>query len=342
MSTRFLLTLLLAACSASDGVPDNSAGGGAGPDDGAVASPPAPPPATTAVRIVVEPSDRGQSLVDAIRAARASIHVTMYLLTSSTVIDALAAQARAGREVRVILDQRFPPGVTGSPNQTAFDTLAQAGAQVHWAPTAFTYTHEKCVLLDGATAWIMTMNAAATAPTDNREYLAVDTDPDDVAEAEAIFAADFEGRPITPTGKLVVAPVDARPRLIGLIGAAKATLLVEGEELSDRAIVDALVARAEAGVATTVVLPSTGSNAAQDQAAARLRAAGARVVALARPYVHAKALVVDDALAYVGSENFSTGSLLYNRELGVVVGAAAAVRAVADTITADAAAGSPL
>jgi len=342
-------------CSQGEGVPpgdgatdlgDAPSGDGFDPTmgdgDGGVVVPSTPPAATSAVRIIVEPSDRGQALVDAIRAARTKVHVTMYLLTWSTVIDALAAQARAGREVRVVLNQHFPPGVTGSPNQTAYDTLTQAGAQVRWAPSTFTYTHEKCVIVDGATAWIMTMNAAASAPTDNREYLAVDTDSDDVAEAEAIFTADFEGRAITPTGKLVVAPVNARPKLVGIIASAKTTLSLEGEELSDRAIVDALAARAAAGVATTVVLPSTGANQAQDQAVARLKAAGARVIGLDRPYVHAKAVVVDGVLGYVGSENFSTGSLLYNRELGVVLGAAAAVRAVADTIAGDAAAGTPL
>ena len=34
--------------------------------------------------------------------------------------------------------------------------------------------------------------------------------------------------------------------------------------------------------------------------------------------IHAKALVADGARAYVGSENFTGGSLGYNRELGVI------------------------
>ncbi len=34
-------------------------------------------------------------------------------------------------------------------------------------------------------------------------------------------------------------------------------------------------------------------------------------------YIHAKVIDVDGAKAFLGSENFSTASLEYNRELGV-------------------------
>jgi phosphatidylserine/phosphatidylglycerophosphate/cardiolipin synthase-like enzyme len=36
------------------------------------------------------------------------------------------------------------------------------------------------------------------------------------------------------------------------------------------------------------------------------------------PYIHAKAIVVDGARAYVGSENLSTQSLDRNREVGIL------------------------
>ena len=42
------------------------------------------------------------------------------------------------------------------------------------------------------------------------------------------------------------------------------------------------------------------------------------------PYIHAKTILVDCATGtcvagFVGSENMTTGSLLYNRELGVIL-----------------------
>ena len=60
---------------------------------------------------------------------------------------------------------------------------------------------------------------------------------------------------------------------------------------------------------------------------------------LSNPTVHAKAIVVDNALAYVGSINLTAASILHNRELGIITDNAAAVTTVATTIAADFAAG---
>src|SRR3954468_3121751 len=59
--------------------------------------------ATTSVRIIVEPSDNAGALVAAINSAQSSVHMTMYLLSSSTVVNALTAKRRAGKEVKVLL-----------------------------------------------------------------------------------------------------------------------------------------------------------------------------------------------------------------------------------------------
>src|SRR5207244_548991 len=118
--------------------------------------------------------------------------------------NALIAQKNAGRDVKVLLNQNFP---VGGSNQTVFTQLQNAGVAVKWAPATFNLTHEKCVVVDGHTAWIMTMNATASSPTANREYLAVDTVPADVQEAEDIFEADYAGTTANTSGLLVAAPV---------------------------------------------------------------------------------------------------------------------------------------
>lgn len=187
----------------------------------------------------------------------------------------------------------------------------------------------------------MTMNLETSSST-NREYLAIDTAAADVAEAEAIFAADFANTPITPTGSLLVSPVNARPTLLTLIQSAKKTLDLEGEELSDTKVVLALLAAKQAGVVVRVVLADNTPSASQATAVTQLKAAGIPAVQLATPYVHAKALVVDGTRAYVGSENFTTASLQYNRELGITTTFAGSVSAVATTIAKDFAAGSAL
>lgn len=189
----------------------------------------------------------------------------------------------------------------------------------------------------------MTMNATVTSPTANREYLAVDRDPTEVADAERIFAGDFAGTPITSyAGPLVVAPLNAQARIYALLAGAAHTIDVEDEELSDRETVNALVAAAGRGVRVRVVLSDGTRSAAGQTALTNLRTAGIPVHALSSPYVHAKAIVVDGASAYVGSENLTYASLTGNREVGIVTTLPAAVSTVASTIAADFAAGTAL
>jgi phosphatidylserine/phosphatidylglycerophosphate/cardiolipin synthase-like enzyme len=294
---------------------------------------------TPDVRIIVEPSDRGSGLITAIKGATHSVHVTMYLLSDADVMAALVERHQAGVDVRVILNQRFE---TSETNQPTFDQLTAAGIPVVWAPATFTFTHEKCVVIDAATAWIMTMNLARTSLIKNREYLAVDTTAADVAEAEAQFQADFAGQPFTPVGDLVMSPLTARSGITTLITEAQRTLDFEVEEMTDRNIVASLCDAATRHVVVRGVLPVATRTAAGAAAITQLKACGASLVALAHPYIHAKAIVVDGARTYVGSANLSPTSLGHNRELGVMTSNEAAVSTVATTVAADIAAGTAL
>ncbi len=314
---------------------------------------------TTAVTITVEPDGMdAQQLVDAIDAATTSIDMTMYELSDDDIINALVARAKASVKVQAVLDGSTGTSTQGgvnnkSFNMAAFTKLTAAGASVVWSSTAFTFTHEKTIIIDGTSAWIMTMNATISAPTSNREYLALDTDPADIAEATAIFNADHALQPITPSGGLVVANSNARSDLVALIDTATTTLDVEGEEFSDlnqNGIVQAVANAGNRGVTVHVVIANDDPDPTSVQ---RAKMAGAKVVVsgptssngtMTKPYIHAKAVVVDCtgttcARGFVGSENFSTGSLSYNRELGVIFTTASELAKVKAAIDTDFAAG---
>jgi phosphatidylserine/phosphatidylglycerophosphate/cardiolipin synthase-like enzyme len=287
------------------------------------------------VTVIVEPSDRAGALLAAINAAKTSLHVTMYLLTDYRFTNALIARHQAGVEVKVVLNQNFPSGQSNG-NANSFTRLTNAGVSVVWASSTFTYTHEKCVIIDGSSAWIMTMNLTSSAPTSNREYLALDTDPADVAEAEAIFAGDFAGMPPgTASGDLLVAPLNARDRLVGMIGGAQHTVDIEDEEFSDYMIANAVADAAGRGVKVRIVIANSTPTASQSAAVSQVKIAGASVVATASPYIHAKAIIVDGSVLFVGSENLSTGSLQHNRELGLITNAPAEIAKVAAAIGTD-------
>ena len=87
---------------------------------------------TSNATVIVEPSDNAAALLAAIRGATTSIHMTMYILSSSSIISALITQRAAGRDVKVVLNQTFPGG-QGS-NSMSFAQLQAGGVSVVWAP----------------------------------------------------------------------------------------------------------------------------------------------------------------------------------------------------------------
>lgn len=292
------------------------------------------------VTIQVQPTDSGKALLDAIKGAQTSVHMTIYLLTDDKIIDALGDLKDAGKEVKVVLNRKFPPN--GGDNTDAFDALTARGVDVVWASDQYTYTHAKTIVIDAKKAIIMTMNLTVSSPKTNREYIATDSDPDDVAALEKIFAADHDGKALTLASKLVISPAAAnsngspRDYLAALIRSAKKSLDVEVQSLSDRTLVDAIIAQHKAGLDVHVVIDGDVSDTnAQVTVIGKLKTAGVPLHSLKSPDCHAKAIVVDGERAYVGSQNFTQNALDTNREVGVMTDAAAEVAKVKTQIGSD-------
>lgn len=185
------------------------------------------------------------------------------------------------------------------------------------------------------------MNTTGAGLNGNREFLAIDREPDDVRDAEAVFRADFSDAPFPAyTGRLLLSPINAQARLVALVRTATRTIDLESESLEPHSRRRADRARAGRRPCARCDLDTTPT-ASSMRTLADLTAAGITVRILATPYMHAKAIVVDGARAYVGSANVTYVSLTSNRELGVLFDDPAEVRRVADTLAADVTASAP-
>ena len=290
----------------------------------------------TGVRLLVEPDDGKRRLTRPIRQAQHTLDLTMYLLTDHTLIHDLEYAAANGVRVRVLLEHRpFGNDASGtSTNQAAYDQLYAADIPVRWTTGRYALTHQKTLIVDGATAYIMTMNWSRSAFTSNREFAIADTVPADVREAQAIFEADWrDTTPMLRDPNLFVSPVNSRARLLTLLRRARTGVEVYAEEVQDPQLEDVLVACARRGVRVRLI--SNAGDATNVAGIARLRAGGARVHLLHQPYIHAKLLLVDGRWAFVGSENISAASLDRNRELGVLVADPDALDRLRATFEAD-------
>ncbi len=296
-------------------------------------------PTSTGVTVQIQPSDFGAAIETAIRAAQTSVHMTMYLLTDTSIMDALGDLHDAGKDVKVILNKTFPPN--GGDNASAFAKLQQRGVPVVYASSAYTFTHAKTVVIDSSKVLIMTMNLTQTSAGSNREYIATDTDPVDVADCEKLFTADYAGNAITLNSKLVVSPEAAQPispglRLKALILSAKTSLDVEVQALSDTGLTDAIIAAHQAKVAVRVVLSAEpGQSPTELAMIAKLKAANVPLKGVLDPYIHAKTIVIDGTRLFVGSQNFTPTALKQNREVGVVTDSVAESKKITDVIAKD-------
>ncbi|MFI6560228.1 phospholipase D-like domain-containing protein [Streptomyces sp. NPDC050534] len=273
------------------------------------------------------------AIYDFVNSATSSLDMTMYELEDTTAVNDLIALKNKGVTVRVVLDRQHQ-----SANSSAYTALTAAGVGVVWSSSSFVYTHQKTITVDGTKSLVLTGNLTSQYYATGRDYGVFTDDTRDVAAIEKVFNADYAGTAVTPTDgdHLLWSPTDSRNRLLSVINSATRTLDVEELEFSDSTVVDAIVARAKAGVAVRVVLETPGSYASEVSA---VKSAGGKVVGYSDPngfYIHAKAMVADYGLSTqeveAGSMNISSNSLSNNRELGIILTGTGVAQSVATTV----------
>ena len=303
--------------------------------------------------LVTEPAQGLAPIYNLIASAKTRLDMTMYELTDTNAEQLLAKAASSGVAVRVILDQNLEK----SANTAAWNYLNSHGVQVRWANPAYAATHQKTITVNGSTSAIMTLNLTPRYYSTSRDFAVIENDGNDgndgnngnngddgndVAAIEATFDADFNDGAITPQqgDDLAWSPTNSQSVILNIIGAAKRSLLVENEEMSDTGVVKALVTAAGRGVEVQVAMTNPDNDYSSEFN--ELVAGGVRVStypSTAALYIHAKAILADygspGASVFIGSENFSSASLTKNRELGLTLTVPAIMQSVNTALTSD-------
>jgi phosphatidylserine/phosphatidylglycerophosphate/cardiolipin synthase-like enzyme len=286
-----------------------------------------------------------------IGAAKHSIDMEMYELKDPVAEQDLAAAARRGVSVRVLLDRDYSGADV---NATAYAYLKAHGVQVRWAPDHYIF-HIKATSFDDRTTDVSTANLTSEYYSSTRDAELIDTNPAQVRAIEQTFGNDWAAAPGgTPRTQTVQAPGlvwspntqtgSAETAMVAQIAAARHSVEFESEELSDVPVYDALAADARRGVSCRIVMTDSSE---WNTAFAAVTRAGCQVHVFpdseSALYIHEK-LVLDDPggarqSLLLGSQNASWDSLHENRELGVLVdaanGGAAVIRAVNDGFQSD-------
>ena len=316
-----------------------------------------PPTTSTRVELLVDGAAKYQALLTAIAQAREHIHLEYYIFdpdpVGTAIRDALAARAREGIQVRLLLDAVGSNDVT----RRFLKPLCEAGGEVAWfhpmhlrwlwrRPWLNLRTHRKIVVIDSTIGFTGGINI--TADQDERldplayRDLHLRLEGDVVRSLQLVFIEDWAyatGKsplrlPVPPPAgghiatQVVISgpdsPWEAIHRLhVGAIyGARRRVWLVTPYFVPGEAARMALTTAALGGLDVRLLVPRMSDSRVVTYAARsyfdELLAAGVKIHEYGPRVLHSKALLCDEELAVFGSANFDHRSFRLNFELSVV------------------------
>jgi cardiolipin synthase len=294
-------------------------------------------PLDKAPSLFIEPQAGRAPIIGAIDAARSQIRLGICNLSDPQIGDALAAAVARGVNVRVIADHA---DYMNKPEERAeLATLSEEGVSVHLSNSVFPQSFEKELVIDQRQVLIMTMCLIPTTFVDSRDFGLVLNNPGIIRGVTSVFDTDwaysappgdatpaYNPTPALYARSLIWGPTDATARLSQLIQSARRTINITSELLGDPYLEGQLIAAAHRGVQVHLITPLNPIGAATnapDVAFLSSEGVNVRVTTLqyppvnTLPYMHAKTMVVDGRIAYLGSIDLDTKEATQDRELGV-------------------------
>jgi cardiolipin synthase len=308
------------------------------------------------------------AVIEALESAQTSIRISTLILGADEVGDAILAvlesKARAGVEVRVLLDSLFKR----RSGRKALRGLEQGGGHVAWfmpvwhlpfrrQMRANLRLHRKIIVVDGKTAIVGGMNLAheymgPTQAEGRWRDLSARVRGPAVADIDGVFRADWKfaahedliaPEPAAPTGDARLQTVGSGPDvaddliydafLTAVFAARRRLWIATPYFVPDEALSRALVLACRRGVDVRVVVPAKSNHRTADYAGASylraVAAAGGRVCCFGPTMLHAKGILVDDTIAAIGSANLDMRSLFLNFEIALFATSAAEIASLA-------------
>ena len=274
--------------------------------------------------LIVLADDSSEPIVRAIANAKRSLRIKMFVFSDPKLLNAVIAARRRGVKVQVMLNPARRGGERD--NEHTRTVLERRHVDVRDSNPAFALTHEKSMVIDEESAFVMSLNWATKNLTETRDYAVVTTKPRDVREVNDGFDADWHRQAFTPApdSHLVWCPGPGRDRICQFIDDARHRLFVQNERFQDTVILERLVRAARRGVKVQVMArpPHALKREKLIEGVGGLRImddVGIRIHKLKRLKLHGKALLADGVAAIIGSINFAAGSLDGRRELAIEV-----------------------
>jgi phosphatidylserine/phosphatidylglycerophosphate/cardiolipin synthase-like enzyme len=274
--------------------------------------------------LIVLPDDSAKPIIDAINGAQKSLRVKMFVFSHPALLAAVIAAKRRGVDVRIMLNPSRRSGK--AENQRSRKMLKAAGVNVIDSNPAFGMTHEKSMIVDGATAFVKSLNWETKNLTETRDYAIVTSHKHEVREIIECFEADWKRKDFDAGdgAHLIWCTGNGRERIAQSIDGARHSIFIQNERYQDSVIIERLVRAARRGVKVHVMArpPHKLQKEKLTEGVGGLRIlddVGIKVHELKHLKLHAKMLLIDESRVIVGSINLAPGSFDSRRELAIEV-----------------------
>jgi cardiolipin synthase len=274
--------------------------------------------------LVVLPDDSARPLLDAINHACKSLRIKMFVFSDPAILQSVIAAHKRAVDTKVMLNPARRSGE--SENTDTRKLLTSAGVNVLDSNPQFDLTHEKSMVVDDQTAFVMSFNWEPRNLTETRDYAVVTSAQHEVAEIVECFDADWNRHTFTPGdhSHLIWCVGNGRQRIGQFIDEAKHTLFLQNERYQDPVIIERLVKAAARGVKVHVMARPVHKLKKEklEEGVGGLRIlddVGVKVHKLKGLKLHAKLLLADNVRGIVGSINLAPGSFDSRRECAIEV-----------------------
>ncbi len=274
--------------------------------------------------LVVLPEDSAQPILDAIHNAEKSLRIKMFVFSDAHILAAVIKAHQRGVTVRIMLNPTRRSGE--KENDETRHKLMAAGIAVIDSTPAFDLTHEKSMVVDDSSAWIMSLNWELKNLVETRDYAVVTSHAHEVQEITECFEADWARQAFNPGehSHMIWCVGNGRQRIGQFIDEARHSLWVQNERYQDPLIIERLVRASQRGVKVHIMArpPHSLKTEKLVEGVAGLRIlddVGVKVHKVKGLRLHAKLLYADKIRAIIGSINLAPGSFDSRRELAIEV-----------------------
>jgi cardiolipin synthase A/B len=265
------------------------------------------------VRVIIQPRDGIEPLLEGLNQAKQSIEIVIYRLDRLEIEQALVEAAARGVRVHALITYTNKEDLKEI--KKLEKRLVERQVTVTRTAEDLIRYHSKVMIIDRRALYLLTFNFSFLDIHHSRSFGVITQDPVLIAEAVHLFSADVAGQSRKAgADHFVISPNNARRKLSEFILGAKKQLLIYDGKLSDAEMIKHLESCARRGVEIKII----------GHASKKVKGSEIRSMPLIR--LHAQAIIRDGQEVFFGSQSLRKVELDHRREVGLITNDAEAVK----------------